>query len=356
MLKKVLVFVGLVCFLWGLWSASSVMMRLEAANVGTRVKKEKAVSQKGPVETKSGVRFVYKGKAEKVYVAGTFNNWLNASEGKVETIDPQYVMQDEDKDGVWEVVIKLSPGSYQYKFVVDDDTNWIIDPENPEKFTDPDGNENSVVEVKKGVGKIIKKTEGGPVETDKGIKFVYKGKADAVYLAGDFFGDKTWDRSKKLMKQTKPDIWELTVPVQSGRYEYKFVVDNTWIEDPENPETITNEFGGKNSVLEVTGRIKAIKQELKRATEPVKTPQGIKFTYSAPNASSVYLAGGFNNWSTSADIMKKDAKGIWTITKKLSSGKYQYKFVVDGTWVEDTENPNKVNDGFGGINSVIEVK
>jgi len=59
------------------------------------------------------------------------------------------------------------------------------------------------------------------------------------------------------------------------------------------------------------------------------------FRYSGP-ANTVNLAGEFNSWSTSADPMKKQADGSWTLTKALSPGRYMYKFVVDGSnWKED---------------------
>ncbi|MBI5609843.1 MAG: hypothetical protein HY902_13305, partial [Deltaproteobacteria bacterium] len=44
------------------------------------------------------------------------------------------------------------------------------------------------------------------------------------------------------------------------------------------------------------------------------------------------------------------------VVKTLASGVYQYKFLVDGKWQTDTNNPNQVPDGYGGTNAVIEVK
>ena len=69
----------------------------------------------------------------------------------------------------------------------------------------------------------------------------------------------------------------------------------------------------------------------------------------------MYLAGEFNNWAPDADLMAKGEDGIFRITKKLSPGRYEYKFVIDGTWKEDPANPAKVPDPYGGSNSVIVV-
>ncbi len=71
---------------------------------------------------------------------------------------------------------------------------------------------------------------------------------------------------------------------------------------------------------------------------------------------SVNVAGEFNSWSTSADPMKKQADGTWTLTKALAPGKYAYKFVVDGTnWKQDDAAAEFVDDGYGGKNSVVVV-
>ena len=45
--------------------------------------------------------------------------------------------------------------------------------------------------------------------------------------------------------------------------------------------------------------------------------------------------------------------GAWTGTHAFTAGTYQYKFIVDGTqWIADPDNPNSVDDGFGGKNSL----
>jgi hypothetical protein len=41
----------------------------------------------------------------------------------------------------------------------------------------------------------------------------------------------------------------------------------------------------------------------------------------------------------------------------LKKGKtYYYKFVIDGYWVADPDNPDTVSDGMGGVNSVLDLK
>jgi len=85
------------------------------------------------------------------------------------------------------------------------------------------------------------------------------------------------------------------------------------------------------------------------------TKKGVKFFYEAPNAGQVSVAGEFNNWDTNANIMEMDKDGVWYIVIPLDSGAYMYKFVVDGNWYADPDNPKQQDDGYGGVNSLVEV-
>lgn len=82
---------------------------------------------------------------------------------------------------------------------------------------------------------------------------------------------------------------------------------------------------------------------------------GVRFAVYAPDAKSVNLAGTFNNWSKTSDPLKdEDGDGVWEIVIPLPRGRNEYKFVIDGEqWIPDPANPDRVDDGFGGKNSVI---
>jgi len=82
---------------------------------------------------------------------------------------------------------------------------------------------------------------------------------------------------------------------------------------------------------------------------------GIIFTFDAPNAHNVYLAGSMNDWNTTATKMEKNEDGIWEVILKLDAGKYTYKYVVDDNWLFDQDNSQIEDDGYGGSNSVVEV-
>ena len=95
----------------------------------------------------------------------------------------------------------------------------------------------------------------------------------------------------------------------------------------------------------------------KKTKERVKTvakvlTKKVPFEFTAPDARDVYLAGDFNNWDTSASLMKKDKKGIWKATVSLKPGRYEYRFLVDGSWENDPSCCNCVPNEFGSQNCV----
>ena len=92
--------------------------------------------------------------------------------------------------------------------------------------------------------------------------------------------------------------------------------------------------------------------------EPVFSESNLenRFTYYGPDATSVRIGGNFNNWNPSdAFIMERDEDGTWTKNIPLTPGTYQYRFIVDGEWVEDQNNSKYIHNVFGGINSVLEI-
>ncbi len=109
----------------------------------------------------------------------------------------------------------------------------------------------------------------------------------------------------------------------------------------------------RKKILLLCVMLGVIAAPLRAAVE--KTEGGMKFTYYDPDASQVFLAGSFNGWSTTAAPMTKDASGSWSAVVDLKTGKHEYKFVVDGTWTTDPDNPNTKPDPYGGVNSVLEI-
>lgn len=82
----------------------------------------------------------------------------------------------------------------------------------------------------------------------KTYQFTYKPKPTdkQVNLFGQF---NSWDRQSLPMKDLNGDgILEIEVPLDPGRYEYKFYVDGKELIDPDNPIKVSNGMGDFNSV------------------------------------------------------------------------------------------------------------
>jgi len=103
----------------------------------------------------------------------------------------------------------------------------------------------------------------------------------------------------------------------------------------------------------------AIAETLKPQKRPAGSArpasQEVEFTFMAPGAKHVSIAGQFNNWNPQTMPMKKEKNGAWKIKLKLPPGKCEYKFFVDGSWVNDSACPESVPNSFGTSNSVITI-
>ena len=66
---------------------------------------------------------------------------------------------------------------------------------------------------------------------------------------GDF---NSWNPKKHPMKSDGNGIWTKAVMLFPGNYEYKFLVDGEWKEDPENDRKCANCFGTYNSIFNLT--------------------------------------------------------------------------------------------------------
>ena len=74
-------------------------------------------------------------------------------------------------------------------------------------------------------------------------------RAKDVLLVGDFT---EWETRPIIMDRMKPRsrTFGAVVDLPPGTYQYKFIVDGKWVEDP-NADAVTNEFGTGNSVITV---------------------------------------------------------------------------------------------------------
>lgn len=82
-----------------------------------------------------------------------------------------------------------------------------------------------------------------------GTVFVCDLRPDAreVYLVGEF---NNWNPKADRMTKTK-NGFRRTLQLAPGEYQYKFLVDGQWHNDPSAPKQVPNTFGTTNSVIRV---------------------------------------------------------------------------------------------------------
>jgi len=78
----------------------------------------------------------------------------------------------------------------------------------------------------------------------------------------------------------------------------------------------------------------------------------VTFSYVAPEAQTVLLAGDFTDWEKAAVSLKKDKTGAWKKTLSLPPGRYAYRLLVDGQWQDDPQCPTREPNHFGTANCI----
>lgn len=89
--------------------------------------------------------------------------------------------------------------------------------------------------------------------------------------------------------------------------------------------------------------------------ESVHPRKPIAFSFKAPRASNVFLAGCFNNWDPHATPLHRHDDGTWTCSISIEPGEHQYRFFVDGEWQSDPLNTHRRCNEFGTENCVLMV-
>tara|TARA_R110001592_G_scaffold219477_1_gene473794 strand:+ start:194888 stop:196306 length:1419 start_codon:yes stop_codon:yes gene_type:complete len=217
--------------------------------------------------------------------------------------------------GGWELNLYLKEGTHAYKFVVDDE--WILDPKNPVTRRDDEGNLNSFVSI------------------GDTFYFYYPFDLDAemVHVTGNF---NVWSRSELSMEKSDTG-WVLPYVLPAGNYEYKFIVNQSgeFKLDPLNPLRIG--WGSyQNSVLSIEANT--------------------EFFYPLANGvEEVILTGSFIDWREDGFRLTKEIDG-WHADVHLPKGKSTYRFIVNGQWMQDPNNPLYEPNEYQEFNSVIWVK
>lgn len=235
--------------------------------------------------------------ARHVYLAGTFNNWSTMQTPMIRC------------DSGWFITLSLKPGKYAYKYIIDG--KWSPDPYNKLSENDSQEGRNSVVFC-------------------YNYHFFlpyYKGSKN-VFLAGSF---NNWNpRELRMIKVAGG--WAINLYLREGTHAYKFIVDGEWVLNPLAKVTRPDGAGHENSFMSIGDTMYFA----------LKGHSAIK---------EVHVAGNFNAWNA-AELFMEKVDGGWRLPYVLAPGNYEYKFILDGRWITDPDNPYTLKSG----NSFIAVK
>lgn len=165
-----------------------------------------------------------------------------------------------------------------------------------------------------------------------------------VHIAGDFqsvagFGSDWNPSSTPLSVSGFSSVYEITIDLPPGTYQYKYVNGNAWGMD-ENPQGSCSIGGTNNRLVEVTGQDVVLPVSIYNACPP-SIQFSVNMNEVGSHSQGVYLIGDFQSildrgpdWDPTALPMADiNADGTYSITLDLPYGDYHYAF-VNGTETE----------------------
>ena len=150
--------------------------------------------------------------------------------------------------------------------------------------------------------------------------------------------------------------------IDSSEVSYAIPKDKKWIpsdvdfsnlddisrtENNESSQTSNNEKEKKNNSFQD-------EENDENSNEQKQQQKSYTFTWNE-NGEEVKIAGSFSNWKEQYTLQKDPSDNIFKLTLKLNSGKYEYKFIVDGEW-KCAEGQPKITDEKGNTNNIIEIE
>jgi chromosome partitioning protein len=96
--------------------------------------------------------------------------------------------------------------------------------------------------------------------------------------------------------------------------------------------SLSREIVTQEKMLTVPGALEKKMEEILK--EKLPKLGEVVFSIFAPDAKEIFVVGDFNNWNLDENNRMQQVNGTWTKRMNLLSGKYHYRFVIDGKWTE----------------------
>ncbi len=165
--------------------------------------------------------------AKQVFLVGDFNDWREDATPMTKA-----------PTGEWACTVQLYDGIYEYRFKTDEG-RWFEDQRINTRKPNPYGQYNSVA--------VVGNAKRSPIVEGRSVTFImYEPSAQSVEIAGSF---NNWERLKMFRNPSEPGMWGVRYNLKPGRHQYKYVVDNRWMPDPENYSPADDGNGNVNSTF-----------------------------------------------------------------------------------------------------------
>ena len=126
-------------------------------------------------------------------------------------------------------------------------------------------------------------------------------------------------------------------------------------------QTITTEKSAKSTSAQLSvapPKAPLQPKDVQPNTQPAQTRvprRAVRFGLEASSARNVSVVGTFNQWNPGATPLRCVGGINWFTYISLALGHHEYRFVVDGKWVDDPKAKAYVANSQGGRNAVLEV-
>ncbi|MDB4127124.1 hypothetical protein N9580_03855, partial [Flavobacteriales bacterium] len=175
--------------------------------------------------------------------------------------------------------------------------------------------------------------------------FVDMSEVTQSYTTPEVFGNfNNWCGGCAPMIDINNDsIWEITIPLIAGTYEYKFATDSVNIEESlyENDNCVVTAWGFTNRVLNVTGNqtLDTVCWNRCYSCDTERNFYNVTFQVDMSNVTSTYTApevnGTFNNWCGNCWVLDPQGNNIYSRSFNIDTSLHTFKFSADNWNIQE---------------------
>ena len=170
------------------------------------------------------------------------------------------------------------------------------------------------------------------------------------FVAAEVFGTfNSWCGGCAAMTDINNDsIWEITIPLTAGTYEYKFATDTVNIEESlyESDNCVVSAWGFTNRVLNVTGNqtLDTVCWNRCYSCDIERNFYNVTFQVDMSNVTSTYTApevnGTFNNWCGNCWVLDPQFNNIYSRSFNVDTSLHTFKFSADNWLIQEDLDSN----------------